>query len=339
VESFAPALRELPRFIARIRLGMQLSRAQRELDAAETELGLLGWQRADFDGVTQREVDKLHDVEREQSRLTNASAALACEIHALNETGESTRQQATAERQQLETERAAIHEPLTALEQQVAILRKRVPETERRIPDLDRELEEVEELYTKLLIMQPQPPQVRDEVFRLRDRLIAIPNEKADLRSQNLRLANDLRGKEKELAALQAGLEAVEHRLRELKERTNAAETQQAAELREKERAKVRLEADAEKLERAKLNPYREIGRVLADSHLPPLNQPHVLERVKTLRRSVQEIEQEITLSRELTARENPTQLRVSFVVWAIVLIGAILIVCVLVGIGHAGYS
>src|SRR5204862_1388062 len=105
--------------------GLQLARAKRRLAAAETELGELGWQQADYyDAATQSEVKKLHDVEREQARLTNASATLAHEIRALSDERDRVRKEAEAKRVGLETERIKLREPLTTLEGQLADIRR-----------------------------------------------------------------------------------------------------------------------------------------------------------------------------------------------------------------------
>jgi hypothetical protein len=194
------------------------------------------------------------------------------------------------------------------------------------VPELEREQHQLDELYARLLLAQPQTPRVRDELLRLRDRLIAIPNEKADLLSQHLRNSADLQAKEKEAAEIEARTAAVDRQLKELEQLGRATESRLGAELREKEREKGRVEIDVEKLERAKRNPYREIGRVLADANVPPRNQPHVLAQVKKLRFAVQEQEYEIARSLQLSGTENHTETLVSWILWAIILLASVLL-------------
>ena len=88
---FSPGLRELARIAGRCRNGWRLRGARKHRDKAETELGLLGWQQAEFDPATQREVEKITQCEREQARLTNESAALAKEIAEISAQREQAR--------------------------------------------------------------------------------------------------------------------------------------------------------------------------------------------------------------------------------------------------------
>ena len=330
MEYFAPGIRELQRIAARCVHRARLALARRQLAAAETELGLLGWQQADFDDETGRQVDEIQHVEREQGRLHNASAELAQAIRALHEERARVRSEHDAERARLDREREKIRDPLAELETRLAALRRHEHDFERRTPELDREQRELDKLYTELLLVQPQPPQVRDELHRVRDRLIAIPNEKADLRSQHVRIAADLDVKEAEAAEIAKRTSDVDRQLHDLNAAVEAADDRFATELREREKEKSRVVSDIEKLECAKRNPYREIGRVLADSGVAPVNQPNVLHRVRALRDAVQERETQIAASRQLTAQADPAQLRISLALVAILIIAAALIIGVL---------
>ena len=325
MEYFAPGFRELQRLTLRCVHRAQLALARRRLAAAETELGLLGWQQAEFDEETGRQVDQIQHVEREQGRLQNAGSDLAQAIRALQEERTRRHRELEAGRARLTHEREEIREPLAGLESRIAALRTREHDFEIRTPGLDREKRELDGIYTQLLLVQPQPPRVRDELHRVRDRLIAIPNEIADLRSQHLRIAADLVAKDAEAAAITGQLAVLDRQLRDLDTAAEAADDQLATELREREREKARVEIDIEKLERAKLNPYREIGRVLADSGLGPVNQPNILQRVQSLRGSVGEREHAIAASRELTAQEDRAQLRISLALVAVLFIAAAL--------------
>ena len=327
MEYFAPGLRELPRLAARTVQRVRLARTRRQLAAAETELGLLGWQQADFDEETAQRVDEIQHVEREQSDQQNASAGLAQTIRALVEQRETARREHDAQRARLEPEREKIRAPLAELEPRLAALRKHGPDHERRVSDIDREQRELDKLYNELLLIQPPPPQIRTELRRVRDRLIAIPGEKDALRAQHERLAADLQTTEQQAAEIEARVAALDRQLRELQSAADAEDDRLAAELREKEKEKARIETGVEKLERAKLDPYREIGRVLADSGVAPINQPQVLDRVRALRRAVQERASAIAASRQSTAQENPLQLRVSLALLAIIALAVALLI------------
>ena len=327
MEYFGPGFRELQRLTLRCVQRARLALARRQLAAAETELGLLGWQQAEFDEETGRQVDEIQNVEREQGRLHNTSADLAQAIRALQEERTRRRGELEAAHARLAHEREEIREPLAAIETRVAALHTHEHDFERRAPGLEREKRELDELYTQLLLVQPQPPRVRDELHRVRDRLIAIPNEIADFRAQHQRIVADLEAKESEAAAITSQIAVLDRQLRELNAAAEAADDQLATELREREKEKARIERDIEKLERAKLNPYREIGRVLADSGLGPVNQPAVLRHVLTLRRAIAERESSIAASLQLTAMVDPAQLRISLALVAVIFIASALII------------
>ena len=96
--------------------------------------------------------------------------------------------------------------------------------------------------------------------------------------------------------------------------------TKLAGELREAEKEKARVAAEVEKLESAKLDPYREIGRVLADSGVAARpNQPEALNRVQALRQKVKGHADAIAASRARTAQEDRDQLRISLALLAII--------------------
>lgn len=318
---FAPGLREIRRRFGRLHRRIKLWLDRRELAAAETELGLLGWQQAYYDDPTQIEVDKIENAEREQARLTNAGAELAREIHEETEALEAHRQKAAAQVRELEGEQRRVREALRPIEEKIAVLKRSDPNLEKRGAEFDRELIEVEARYTKLLIVQPQPPEVRDEVFRLRERLIAIPHEKSDLQNQHMKITAELKARTQEAAELSGELGELDRRLKDLKREADAEEDGLAARIRAKEKEKARLEAESEKLERSKGNPYRAIGRVLADSGVVPMNQPHVYEKVNAVRARIRDHEAWIEQSLASTRAENPAELQASLIFGAVILI------------------
>ncbi len=327
MDYFAPGLLEMRRLAGRLHRRIKLHFALRQLAAAETELGLLGWQQAEYDDATQIEVDKIENAEREQSRLTNAAAQSAREIREESERLEAYRKTASVQDAELEQARAAVREKLTPIEEKIASLRKKDPDYEKLIPALDKEQKQIEELYTQVLLIQPQSPEIRDEIFRMRERLIAIPNEKEDLRSRHMRIAADLEAKESEAAVLSSELAEIDSKLRALRKDLDEKTEQinQSVHAREKERA--RLEAENEKLERTKENPYRAIGRVLADSGIVPVNQPHVFEKVKAIRIAISSHETWIAESHAESRAANRAAVQSSLILWAVVIIAIALLV------------
>lgn len=331
MDYFSPGLRELSRKSARQLSRLQLAAERRRLARAETELGLLGWQQAEFDADTQREVDKIQNYEREQSRLTNESAELGRVIRGLLEERDAARKVYEEERRQLEMEKRTLLEPRDRIERQLSVLRRQEPQYERRIPDLDRELREVNKLYAELLSAPSQTPQVRDELLRLRERTVAIPNEKADLRTQHLRVASEIKSLETSLAQDGERIAALEKQLQQLESGFSASDRDRAAEIRNREREKARIEKEIDSLEGAKANPYQQIGRVLADSEVAPMNQPHSLDKVRRHRLGIESLEFKIAQSLQLSAQDDQSLVRVSYMVWAAMTFALMLLVGLLV--------
>ncbi|MEA3208520.1 MAG: hypothetical protein QOE70_1577 [Chthoniobacter sp.] len=301
--------------------------ARRDLATAETALGLLGWQQAEFDPQTQAEVDKINAYEREQARLTNESAGLGKELRELRDERETRRKAFEEQRRDWEAQRRGITQPHAEIEKQLAEKRKIEPTFERRMPELDRELREIHKLHTKLLASGQQSPQIKAEFTRLRERTVTIPNEKADLRNQHLRTVSEIRALEAQLERDREVLAAMEKQQRELQAQFDAADNHSAGEIRLREREKTRLEKEINTIETAKTNPYLQIGRVLADSDIAPMNQPGALARVKRLRSRLVELDHLIGLSLEASALEDRRLVQHSIFLWAIIAFVALLLI------------
>lgn len=300
--------------LGRGRHRLRLVLEERKLARVETTLGLLGWQQAEYDRTTQRYADQLTDYEREQSRLTNESATLGRSIHELEE-------QRAAQRLEFEQEVAAALEKgqtgvatEAQLTELIATKRKEHHTIEARLPVLDRELATAEEQYRRR-VTQAAPA---EELLQFRNVILSLPRERADWQS---RLADSTR----DLAALETMLGT----LRTARESFEKRETAVAGEIAARQRAKQKIEKQSDALERAKANPYREIGRALADSDLAPLNQPEALTAVLAQRQVIADREALLAASRAASAAENPALLQSSWIALAVVLLslGAVALV------------
>ncbi len=277
-------------------------------------MGLLGWQQADFRGESQREVEKIKNCEREQSRLTNEGAEVGRSMRKFREEREQGKKAYEEQRQGLLVERQTLLEPVARLEKQIEEYRREEPGYEKRIPDLDRELRDVQAQYSRLLAEKHQSPQDRAELIRLRERTVAIPNEKADLRTRHLRVASEIQMLEGQLAVRRKELEDALGRLRVLEQEFAEQDRLLAGELKKLEKEKARIDSENDALELAKANPYQQLGRILADHRLPPVNQPHSLEKVLRYRESIEHLETELEASKLESGAENLPLLKVSFV-------------------------
>ena len=299
---FTPGLREIARKLGRQRHRLRIRLARRDLTKAETALGLLGWQQAEFDPQTQAEVDKINAYEREQARLTNESAGLAKELRELRDQRESARKIFEEHRRQIEVQRMNAVAGHPAIEKQLAERRKVEPTFGRRMPELDRELRDINRLYTELITASNQTSQMKAEIMRLRERTVTIANEKADLRNQHLRTVSEARLLEADLERDRATVAALDKKLRERQAQFDASDGGLAGEIRTREREKARIEKEINAIETAKTNPYLQIGRVLADSDVAPMNQPGALDKVKRLRGRLVELDHMISLSFDASA-------------------------------------
>ncbi len=314
---FLPALRELARIYDRQIGRASLWLARRKLARAETDLGLLGWQQADFEGEAQRHIDQLRNVEQEQARQTNESAALGLAIQQGQEKREAARKQYEQTRAGLEAEWETVAEPVEIAERHLAARRKIDVDFDGLIASLDRESAELQALQTELRAAENVTPAVHAELSRLRARIVAIPNAQADLRLRCVQAMNDIRALEETLSRGRPVLAVASERLHTLDEqfaRTDGIlERQIAARKREKQDVEGRIE----NLEKAKKNPYREIGQVLADSGIAPMNQPGALAAVQRCRKVVARIVRDIAASCEASGREDRAALQKSWGLWA----------------------
>lgn len=265
---------------------LRLILERRKLARLETALGLLAWQQADYDSVTQEHVDRLTDYERAQARIANESAAIGQEIQRLEE------QRGVAQREFEEAAATALEKEYPeatnaeALEEDVTAKRRERREIEARLPVFDRELREAEEEYRALVARGQPSPQVKSQLFRWRKVILALPQEKVEWVARLQQVMQELTAMEALLASLQEARERFEERDREL-----------ADDIAAHQRAKRKVEKQVEALEKAKSEPHREIGRALADHNIGPLNQPEALTAVLEQRQRIAGIEESIRAS------------------------------------------
>lgn len=267
---------------------------RRKLARLETALGVLAWQQADYDSVTQEHVDRLTDYERAQARIANESAAIGQEIQQLEEQrGVAEREFEAAAVAALEKEYPAASNE-EALEAAVVAKRRERKEIEARLPVFDRELREAEEKYRTLVVPDQPSAEVKSQLFRWRKVILALPQEKAEWIARLQQVTAELTSMEALLASLQEARERFEERDREL-----------AEDIAAHQRAKRKVEKQVEALEKAKSEPHREIGRALADHNIGPLNQPEALDAVLEQRQKIAGIEESIGASFALSAAER----------------------------------
>jgi chromosome segregation ATPase len=298
VNYFAPALRELARLVARQWHRLWLVLARRKLVRLETALGLLGWQQAYFDSSTQLHVDRLNGFDREQARLNNESAVLGLAIHRLEQQRATARQEfedAMAEALAREQSTAANE---AALEEQITAARKELKEAAARLPILDRELAAAEAQYRELIQPAAPTPKVQEELLRLRNTILTLPREQAEWRARREQIAGRL-----------SQMQALSEMLRQTRAEFQARDAVMADEITGRQREKQKVEKEINALEAAKADPYREVGRALADQAIAPLNQPEALAAVLAQRQAIGAREARLTASLATSGAEDRTRL------------------------------
>ncbi len=322
-----PAPRELARILGRLAGRLRLFVAAQRLAKAETNLGLLGWQQADFEGEAQRTIDQLTNVEREQARLTNESARLGLAIQRLREESSEALRQFEETRRALEAERAKVAGPVEETARQCAERERLRDNFAERFAALEREQADADREHSDLLAVGSLTAEMRAELTGLRALTAGIPSELADLRLRQQRLTGELPPLEAALARGRAAVAVEDEKLRVQRADFDEAEQARQQEISHCEREKQTVEKEIESLEKAKGDPYRKIGQILADSGIAPLNQPQALAAVETGRAAVARIEQDITESRAASRREDRTELQNSWGFWAVALAVSVLVV------------
>ena len=314
---FTPALRELARLISRQALRLRLIlHERRKLARLETQLGLLGWQQADFDAATQQRLKEITDYEREQARLMNESAALGLAVRQLRQKHESAHASFQAEAARLESERVEHLKIFERCERSIAAKRKIRANFAAAITDLEARLSGAQRQYHELLAVEPQTPEMHAGFVRVRERAMALPHEIQDLRTQQFRTDRELRELETALTEERATVQALAEQWTELRKQFAPVEAQIGRERAACEREKRRVERQIEVLEKAKASPFRQIGIVLADHELAPMNQPQALQAVQNQREVIEQIETEVAVSRQASAQEDYRSVIKSAAIW-----------------------
>jgi chromosome segregation ATPase len=253
------------------------------LRAAETQLGLLGWQQADFADAPARAAAAIAALEKEQLDLLNRAAdsrreadvrAEARAAEASNEAG--ARDAFAAECAAAEARAAELRAERDQTEALLARFRATLPEIDARIEDV--------KLQSRLAIGAGE----NDEALRLRldvgDRLRtkqrereAIEERIGELLVRRKSLGDAAAAEESRLANLRSSLGHLAARSDEHERAAKAIAVRLDAEHKAAERA-------IQAREQAKAGDYAAIGRALADAGIAPMNQPNALQKVVDLR-------------------------------------------------------
>ena len=278
-----------------------LAYERHRLRKAEINLGVLGWQQADyFSAETEAQVKRIYDVEKKQASHLNREAEIAETIRAL----ESQRVEAKIAHEAALAQIAAERQPdASAREQTFA----RVAEAEATVARFDGALASFDM-----------------EIERASDaRRLAMRLEKQEMervREQKISECDPLR---EALALCDSRLAALDEKARRMQDEFDARIAALQAELRVAEREKDKTRKQMNALEGGKRSPYLHIGRCLADCDIAPRNQPDALERVRALRRRARQIESRIGQFRAQSQQADRREVRTFY---AVLFAGAVLL-------------
>jgi chromosome segregation ATPase len=292
----------------------------------ETELGLLGWQQADYNEATQQEVSKLADFEREQSRLTNESAELGNALRDLGERRAKEEAEYTARKTSFHASLSELEKPIKELQRKVAARRKARASAEESVARLEAKLAEaVKDPNTA----GAQTPEERAEALRFAYRFREVPNNLKNARAKLAGIMEEVRGEESDLERNLPLLKALEEQLLANQTQFDAQDAELEKEIASRKRAKRKIEREINALEKAKSHPYRAIGRVLADCQVAPMNQPGALENVRAQRLRIHTLESNIAASLEESRRE-PREALLNSWQWWVALLGLLVMLAIL---------
>lgn len=298
-------------------------RARRALYLAETELGLLAWEQAEFYGEeVMAHVRKVQEYEMTQASLMNTSAELSGSRAALEE--ELAREKARHDEEQatIAAERAPV---ATRYEEVERTRRQKLDAVERFNQALEELARTEKQLHTRsnaFLKVENPTFAVRTEAREVSDALTRIPEERKMVLGDQARARQDA-------AQLEPGANELRNALREMDAKAAAARERHAAVARRLTGEMSRLEREVKKsnvrmshLDREKREPYQVIGACLANDGIGPLNQPEVLERVRELREKERVISGKIGGIRAQFAAANAGGLIVFYLLCAGVICG-----------------
>lgn len=274
---------------------------RRHVARAETELGTLGWQQADFfSPEIQEQVDRIIDFEKNQAALYNREANLSWE----KSEKESERKKASAlageEMARLREERRAI--AATRGERQAALM-ERSRETNalrQQLRELQSNIEQLQILRTKLRTFNTI--EARQELSRVAMQLEPLTRrEKEMLPKVETEAALELDACN-ELAELDGQISKLDEALEQRRTALEAETTHLDTDIVGIESEQKRMREMSEALEHEKTSPYRLIGQCLADHNIGSMNQPKALPAVLGARQAVADLEGQIAATLEACA-------------------------------------
>jgi len=299
----------------------------------EIDLGALGWQQVeDFPPEIEAQMRALHDWERQQADLSNQSADMRWNIDALKLQRKQLQKKFDGQLAQLE----AALQPLVAA---VDLAEKSIPGCQEKVRRFDEAISTLEEAHeainTRLhtLMSETQTLQVRELVVELGDKRAAYENEREDLQRTRMKTAGEMKTFEYHIETYGPRIEELKRQIRLAKEDFAAQDKELVSQITSFEKEKQHAVKNVNTLDRKKSSAFLAIGRCLADSAIPPMNQPEALEKVLAHRGNILEIQQRIADSLARSSQIPSSTLTAFYV--AMFLFLAVILIAAIALLGH----
>lgn len=287
----------LPGWLSGLPHWWQRRRLRQELRQAEIELGMQGWQAADFPSELDETLTFLRRVEEAQVDHLNHNAELAEAMRNLDEREKRARFLYDGECAAIQDRcgHALARQPEIADEVQTA--RERETSFRDAITDLDAELEALTRERSKIVRSKKNVEnRLRQLTFRsteLRTEREALDRQRRQWGSRQVMLS-------KEAEAVAASCQQAEHDRR-------AAQRKLLNELRLISRARNECfrhragsESEFRRIEKMKADAFAILGATLANAGIAPPNQPELLQIVQELRQALPEEKGTALIARSL---------------------------------------
>lgn len=274
-------------------LGIRRFCACRDLAKAETELGVLGWQQADFlTPESQEQARRIIDFEREEASLLNREAELSERMGEIERLKSAAGERAAAVVKELESAIAGFAAVRGDGKAGIAEKQKNVARFEKAIIELKQELAGLETVGGRLRAIHTS--QAYEESARVAERCRGLSNEIEGLRRARTSQSAEVIDAEEKLALSKQRFETAQDELKQARRAADEDEREFSKQIAALERQRAEARKIAHALEEEKRSPFQVLGACLADSGVAPRNQPEAFDRVTAARTTVAGYEETI---------------------------------------------
>lgn len=312
----------LKRRRAQLCLGLFFSR--KKLFRAETKLGWLGWQQADFFGTeVQAQIDKIAQLEKEQALLVNVVADISEKRRDLEAKRIAGQREYEESRLAMEQERAPHDARLAECEGRWQLRRDAWRRFENALTELEKTERTLMEQHAQIRSVTPQTTKTQAEEKQILAHRVQLANERRELENERREAMQEIAELEVAQPALRAEVERCAAEEEQARAIFAAADRVLAAEMRARGRETKRSGKQSTAIESKMREPFRLVGACLADHQIAPMNQPEALQEVLSLRTKIAEMLASLVALRAQSAVLPRAQLRQFYALLAVVVLSS----------------